>query len=70
MNCTLISGLKPDAQIHIPLMDVMYIGLLPSGIGSPFVKQIIRHFGDTILLEYKLAIINFFIQLFLIKIVI
>jgi hypothetical protein len=48
---TLISELKPDAQIRIPLMAVVYIGLLPSGIGSPFIKQISRHFGDTILLK-------------------
>lgn len=53
-DCTLISGLKPDAQMHIFLMDVVYMGLFPSGIGSPFIKQISRHFGDTILLKYKL----------------
>jgi len=54
--------------MHIFLMDVVYIGLFPSGIGSPFTKQISRHFGDTILLEYKSVIINFFTELFLTKI--
>lgn len=53
---TLISGVTPDAQMHIPLIAVVYIGLFPSGIGSPFRKQISKHFGDTILLKYKLTI--------------
>jgi len=54
--CTLSSGVTPDTQMHIPLIAVVYIGLFPSGIGSPFKKQISKHFGDTILLKYKLII--------------
>lgn len=50
---TLLSAVKPDTQIHIPLIAVVYIGLTPSGIDSPFMKQVSKHFGDTILLKYN-----------------
>lgn len=32
-----------------PLIAGVYIGLFPSGIGSPLTKQINKHFGPTIL---------------------